>query len=130
MSIRPSSHHRSPGDLISFGDIPPEVVRKAFVHLSTADLAAVRLVCRDWNPTCQDVMMSRLQVGKGRNEKILCGLYLRRLVGFKSFLIKTLELTIRRNELACAIDISHYAGSTLSSIKIDFGEEISITTCY
>jgi hypothetical protein len=64
MIVRPASHQRYPGDPVTFGDIPPEVVRKAFVHLSPSDLAAIRLVCRGWNPTGQDVMMSRLRIRK------------------------------------------------------------------
>jgi hypothetical protein len=83
LSVRPSSHQRPFGDPVIFGDIPPEVVRKAFVFLSPPDdpdLAAVRLVCRGWNPTGQDVMMSRAKVGKNQREKYICGLHIRRLV--------------------------------------------------
>jgi hypothetical protein len=128
MSVRPSVHQRSSGDSTTFGDIPPEVVRKAFVHLSPSDLAAIRLVCRGWNPTAQDVMTSRLRVVAERKEKILCGLLLRRLVGFDNFTIKTLELTVRGNELACIHDIINYADLTLSSLKLDFKSPSSI--CY
>jgi hypothetical protein len=92
MSVRGSTHVRSDEDPVSFSDIPPEGVRKAFVHLSTSELASVRLVCRGWNPTGQDVMMSRARAIYGRQEMFICGLHLRRLVGFKSFSVKSLEL--------------------------------------
>jgi hypothetical protein len=92
MGVRPSSHERSEGDPFSIGDIPPEVVREAFVYLSPADLASTRLVCRGFNPTAQDVLMSRLFAGDNMIEKVVCGLHLRRLVGFKPFTIKSLDL--------------------------------------
>jgi hypothetical protein len=131
MSVRPSSHQRSSCGQITFGDIPPEVVRKAFVYLSPSDLAAARLVCRGWNPTGQDVMMSRLQVGKGRNEKVVCGLYLRRLVGFKSFAVKSLDLDMRDSGYVCAMIIAVYASPTLTSLKLDFeASEESEGVCY
>jgi hypothetical protein len=128
MSVRGSSHHRSSDDPVTFGDIPPEAVRKAFVHLSLSDLAIVRLVCRGWNPTGQDVMMSRVRVVNNPSEKFVCGLHLRRLVGFKSFVVKSLELVIRGGENACTIRAALYSAPTLTSLKLDF--EASVGVCY
>jgi hypothetical protein len=120
MSIRGSSHLRSIGDPISFGDIPPEVVRKAFLHLSSSDVAAARLVCRGWNPTGQDVMMSRLQVKSERGETVFCGLNLRRLVGFNSFPIKSLEIDAQGINFICVLLVAQYAAHTLASLKFSF----------
>jgi hypothetical protein len=119
MSVRPSTHQRSPGDPITFGDIPPEVVREAFVHLSKSDLAAVRLVCRGWNPTAQDVMMSRARVGHAEREKFACGLHLRRMVGFNAFPIKILELDQSHYGVICVIKLCYYVAPTLSSLRLD-----------
>jgi hypothetical protein len=120
MSVRGSCYHRFNGDPPSFGDIPPEVVRKTFVHLSPSDLAAVRLVCRGWNPTGQDVMMSRSRVGDKRGGKFICGLHLRRLVGFKTFAVKSLDLDVRDSGYICAVNIAVNAALTLTSLKLDF----------
>jgi hypothetical protein len=59
-----STHYRFPGFPVTFGDITPEVVRKAFVFLPPSDLASLRLVCRGFNPTAQDVMISRAVVNE------------------------------------------------------------------
>jgi hypothetical protein len=128
MIVRPASHQRYPGNPVTFGDIPPEVVRKAFVHLSPSDLAAIRLVCRGWNPTGQDVMMSRLRIRNKRKEKLICGLHLRRIVGFNTFPIKSLDLDLRKRGYVCAMNIAVYAAPTLSSLKIDF--DASLPKCY
>jgi hypothetical protein len=74
MSVRPSSHQRPPGAPLTFVDISPEVVRNAFVYLSPKDLASVRLVCRGFNPTAQDVMMSRMRAEANRIFILSCGL--------------------------------------------------------
>jgi hypothetical protein len=129
MSVRGSSHYRSSDDPFIFGDIPPEVVRKAFVHLSPSDLVAVRLVCRGWNPTGQDVMMNRAKVGNSQQEKYICGLHLRRLVGLKSFPIKSLELDVRNSGCVSAMNIAVYAAPTLSSLKLDFNSASNVV-CY
>jgi hypothetical protein len=128
MSVRPSIHQRSSGDPVVFGDIPSDIVRKALVLLTPSDLISARLVCRGWNPTAQDVMTSRLRVGAERKEKIVCGLHLRRLVGFDNFTIKTLELTVIGSALACVLDIIYHASPTLSSLKVEFNSLSSI--CY
>jgi hypothetical protein len=120
MRVRHSSHYRSHSDPATLGDIPPEVVRKVFIHLRPVDLAACRLVCRGLNPTAQDVLMSRLRVGRDQNEMVVCGLYLRRLVRFKSFYIKSLELNIKLDKFSCATRIAICASRTLSSLKLDF----------
>jgi hypothetical protein len=120
MSVRPSYHQRSSDDPVTFGDIPPEVVRKAFVYLSPSELAAARLVCRGWNPTGQDVMMSQSRVGDKRGEKFICGLHLRQMVEFNNFPIKSLELEVRKRGLNCALQIAEYASPALSTLKLDF----------
>jgi hypothetical protein len=122
MSVRPSSHQRNDYDPVSFGDIPPEVVRNSFLYLSSWDLAAVRLVCRGWNPTGQDVLMCRLSVK--HSEMVYSGLRLRGLVGFKDFPIKTLELDMKGIGYLCALSIACYASPTLTSIKLDFDESV------
>jgi hypothetical protein len=120
MSIRGSTHQRTTGDPVSFGDIPPEVVRKAFVFLPSSDLASLRLVCRGLNPTAQDVIFDRAYVDNDKAEVVICGLHLRRLVGFTSFPVKSLELDIRDGGYSCAVRIAVYASRTMSSLKLDF----------
>jgi hypothetical protein len=120
MSVRPTSHHRFPGVPFTFSDISPEVVRKAFIFLPSSDLAPLRLVCRGLNPTAQDVMISRARVDNKRAEGFICGLHLRRLVGFTSFPVKSLELDILDGGYSCAVRIAVYASRTMSSLKLDF----------
>jgi hypothetical protein len=50
----------------------------------------------------------------------ICGLQLRRLAGFTSFPIKSLELDIRAEGYSCAVRIAIYASRTMSSLKLDF----------
>jgi hypothetical protein len=112
MRVRHSSHYRPPSNLTTFGDIPPIVVQKAFVYLSPLDLAATRLVCRDWNPTTHDVLMSRLRVGNDC-QIVICGLLnLRRLIGFKSFSIKPRDKSGTRRvflrDSYCCVRLSYH----------------------
>jgi hypothetical protein len=65
-------------------------------------------------------MICRSRVRYGRLEMFICGLYLRRLVGFKSFAVKSLELCIFGADNACTIRIALYSAPTLKSLKLDF----------
>jgi hypothetical protein len=118
MSVRPSTH-RSSGSPTAIRDLPTEVVRKAFVLLSPFDLAAARLVCRDWNVRAQDVLMSRTRVSHDTREKVVCGLFLRILAGFTNVTIKTLDLDVQQQGYGCIVDVVGYTAPSLSSLRLD-----------
>jgi hypothetical protein len=104
MSARPTSHEPSLGDPTSIGHIPPEVVRKAFVHISAADLASCRVLLR-------------LVVGNNTIEKVVCGLNLRRLVSFKTFPIKILDLDLG-NSYSCIKAFANLLPPTISTLRL------------
>jgi hypothetical protein len=63
---------------------------------------------------------NRLRIGRQKSEKFICGLFLRRMVGFNNFPIKSFELNLKDSGYVCAMNIAVYAAPTLSCLKLDF----------
>jgi hypothetical protein len=118
-------HQRaSISDPATIGDIPQEVLRKAFIYLlpGEADLIASSEACRAWRPVAQELIHSRQKLSEGlRFERFVCGLHLQSLVfGMRSLSIKRLELKIEfvgeENIVLLVRGVAH----SLSSLHLDF----------
>jgi hypothetical protein len=123
----------------TIGDIPQEVLRKAFIYLlpCEADLIALSESCRAWKPVAQELIHSRQVFGKDRKvEKFLCGFQLQSLVfGMGNISINRLEIEIKFVGRENAVMLAREVASSLSILQLDFevsGDESSIPAleCY
>jgi hypothetical protein len=108
----------------TIGDIPQEVMRKAFIYLlpGESDLVAPSESCQAWRPVAQELMYSRRRFVEGRGiERFVCGLHLRSLVfGLDSVSINRLELKIELIGEHNILPIIRLAAHSLSSLNLDF----------
>jgi hypothetical protein len=83
----------------TIGDIPEEVLRKAFIYLlpGKADLVAPGEACRAWRPVAQELMYSYQGFGKDQEvERFVCGVHLQSLVfGVGNVSISRLDIDTR-----------------------------------
>jgi hypothetical protein len=90
-------HQRaSINDPATIGDIPQEVLRKAFIYLlpGEADLIASSEACSAWRPVAQELIYVQQKFGKDRKiERFVCGFHLHSLVfGMRIKSINVLDL--------------------------------------
>jgi hypothetical protein len=113
----------------TIGDIPQEVLEKAFLPLWREDLISASSVCRGWRPVAQEIIHSRVDIDYRNHERIsilMCGYQLNSLVfGPESFQITTLSLEL--SEVLAGTDeiiplIAQLVSTTLSSLDISFYE--------
>jgi hypothetical protein len=115
----------------TIGDIPQEVLRKAFIYLfpGEADLVAPSEACRAWRPVAQDLMYSRVKFGyKGRKdvEVFVCGIHLQSLVfGLGIVSINRLELDMRFVTRENALLLAQIVAHSLSSLNLKCFDEVS-----
>jgi hypothetical protein len=121
----------------TIGDIPQEVLRKAFIYLlpGESDLVAPSESCQAWRPVAQELMYSCQRFSKGRGiDRFLCGFHLQSLVfGLDSVSINRLELKIEFIGEHNILPIIRLAAHSLSSLNLDFmslGTSLSSMNCY
>jgi hypothetical protein len=106
----------------TIGDIPQEVLRKAFIYLmpGESDLVAPSESCRAWRPVAQELMYSRQRFDEESGiDRFICGFHLQSLVfGLGSVSINRLEIEfVRKEEIHL---LTRLASPSLSSIDLDF----------
>jgi hypothetical protein len=123
----------------TIGDIPQEVLRKAFIYLlpGKADLVAPSEACRAWRPVAQEVMHSSHSFGEDRQfERFLCGFHLQSLVfGVGSISINRLELDMLFISRENATLLAQKVAPSLSSLNLQLyadedGLALPSTDCY
>jgi hypothetical protein len=120
----------------TIGDIPQEVLQKAFLPLGRVDLISASSACRGWRPVAQEIIHSRVKIKHNqRAERLnvwICGARLNSLVfGTSSFSqISTLYLVVEmiRDELIPLI--AQIVSPTLSSLEIYFEFEDGVSYCF
>jgi hypothetical protein len=110
----------------TIGDIPQEVLEKAFLPLWRKDLNSASSVCRGWRPVAQEIIHPRLNINNQNNERIaslMCGYLLNSLVfGPESFQIAHLSLPVNDKLDVFIPAIAQLVSTTLSSLHISFQE--------
>jgi hypothetical protein len=131
---RASIYHPS-----AIGDIPQEVLRKAFIYLlpGWAVLVSLSEACRAWRPVAQDLMYSRQRFGEERTDfkRFACGVHLQSLVsGEGNVSINRLELDLQFVTRENTILLAQIAAPALSSLILECydvnGDRLPSTDCY
>jgi hypothetical protein len=119
----------------TIGDIPKEVMRKAFIYLlpGQADLVAPSEACRAWRPIVQEIMYSCQAFGdrwRKDFERFLCGFYLQSLVfGVGSVSINRLKLDTRSMTRENTLILAQIVAPSISSLTLS-GDRLPSMDCY
>jgi hypothetical protein len=113
---RPSIKHPA-----TIGDIPFEVIKKAFLLLGREDLVSASLSCRAWRQAGVEPLVSYKYFDNQREiERFFCGMQLKKIVfGFDQYTIKQLDLIMLRVGIEYARVLADAAAHTLTSLRID-----------
>jgi hypothetical protein len=133
---RASIHHPA-----TIGDIPQEVLRKAFIYLVPGEsvLVAPSKACRAWRPVAQGLMHSRQKFGHDGckdADRFLCGLHLHSLVfGMGNVSINRLDIVVGIFGKDKSLLLAQLLSPTLSVLSLDCGpgnvdSSINSTDCY
>jgi hypothetical protein len=110
----------------TIGDIPQEVLRKAFIYLlpGVTDLVAPSESCRAWRPVAQELMFSWQSFGdiwRKDVERFLCGFHLQSLVfGLGSVSINCLDLDMKFVGVERLQMLARAVAPSLSSLSLVF----------
>jgi hypothetical protein len=97
-------------DPATIGDIPPEVLRKAFIYLLPGEweLLASSISCRAWRPIALQLLYSykffRTNIDLAN---FVCGGTVSRLSDPQNVLIRSLSLDIENIEVCCFFGLSY-----------------------
>jgi hypothetical protein len=110
----------------TIGDIPQEVLRKAFIYLlhGKGDLVASSESCRAWRPVAQELIYYCQSFGEERGiERFLCGIQLRSLV-FEMGCVSITRLEIYMEFVGrkeYILLLARFVSPSLSALYLHFG---------
>ena len=123
-SLYSRKQRASINDPPSIGDIPEEVLRKAFIYLlpGESDLVAPSETCRAFRPVAQELMhASQKFYGRRQAELYICGTQLKTLVsGLKCVAVNRLEIDMESVGIENLDLLLKLVGTRISSLRLDF----------
>lgn len=107
----------------TIGDIPPEVLRRAFIYLLPGDtnLVAPSRTCRAFRPVALQLLYSTKRFGQELElERFVCGGQISRLIEPKSVKIRNLSLDMEFIGVEYTKLLARFVAPTLSILRLDF----------